>query len=83
MNQISTLQSQQVALGSRVESLTQTSENAMAREREAEDRLDAVLSQHARQISHRQVRLPELFGIGSTVMKLIKHFNYTTIDTRS
>ncbi len=55
LNQIATLQSQQVALGSRVESLTQTSENAITREREAEDRLDAVLSQHARQISQRQV----------------------------
>lgn len=55
LNQISTLQSQQAALGSRVESLTQASENAMAREREAEDRLDATLSQHARQISQRQV----------------------------
>lgn len=60
LNQISTLQSQQVALCSRVESLTQTSENAMTREREAEDRLDAVLSQHARQISQRQAREAEL-----------------------
>jgi len=68
LNQISTLQSQQVALGSRVESLTQTSENAMAREREAEDRLDAVLSQHARQISQRQVRFSKLFGIVSFVI---------------
>lgn len=55
LNQIATLQSQQVALGSRVESLALASENAMAREREAEDRLDATLSQHARQISQRQV----------------------------
>jgi chromosome segregation ATPase len=43
-----------------LESLTQTSDNAMERERDAEDRLDAVLSQHARQISQRQSREAEL-----------------------
>jgi chromosome segregation ATPase len=56
LSQISTLQAQQTALGSRLESLTQAADNAMEREREAENRLDAVLSQHARQISQRQVR---------------------------
>jgi hypothetical protein len=55
LSQIATLQGQQSALGSRLESLTQAADNAMAREREAEDRLDSVLSQHARQISQRQV----------------------------
>ena len=55
LSQISTLQGQQAALGSRLESLTQTADNAMDREREAEARLDAALSQHARQISQRQV----------------------------
>jgi hypothetical protein len=55
LSQISTLQGQQAALGSRLESLTHAADNAMAREREAEDRLDSVLSQHARQISQRQV----------------------------
>ena len=57
LSQISTLQGQQSALGSRLESLTQAADNAMAREREAEDRLDSVLTQHARQISQRQVRI--------------------------
>lgn len=55
LSQISTLQGQQAALGSRLESLTQAADNAMAREREAEDRLDSTLNQHARQISQRQV----------------------------
>lgn len=58
--QISTLQGQQTALGSRLESLTQANENAMARERDAEDRLDAALNQHARQMSQRQAREAEL-----------------------
>jgi flavin-binding protein dodecin len=55
LSQISTLQGQQAALGSRLESLTEAADNAMAREREAEDRLDSTLNQHARQISQRQV----------------------------
>mmetsp|Transcript_56471 Transcript_56471/g.137049 ORF Transcript_56471/g.137049 Transcript_56471/m.137049 type:complete len:919 (-) Transcript_56471:2895-5651(-) len=58
--QISTLQGQQTALGSRLESLTQANENAMIRERDAEDRLDSALNQHARQISQRQAREAEL-----------------------
>jgi chromosome segregation ATPase len=60
LSQISTLQGQQGALGSRLESLTQAADNAMDREREAEDRLDSSLTQHARQISHRQARETEL-----------------------
>lgn len=55
LSQISTLEGQQTALGSRLESLTQTADNAMEREREAEDRMDSLLNQHARQISQRQV----------------------------
>ena len=53
--QIETLQSQQVALGDRIESLSQTADSAMEREREAEERLDHALSVHAHQISQRQV----------------------------
>ncbi|GAX16126.1 hypothetical protein FisN_3Hh393 [Fistulifera solaris] len=60
LTQIGTLQAQQEALGSRLESLTQTADNAMAREREAEDRLDQALSLHARQISQRNHREAEL-----------------------
>ena len=55
LTQISTLQGQQAALGSRLESLSQAADNAMERERDAEKRLDLALNQHARQISHRQV----------------------------
>ena len=55
LSQISTLRGQQEALESRLGSLTQTSDNAMDREREAEDRLDAALSLHAKQLSQRQV----------------------------
>lgn len=57
ISQIVTLQGQQEALGSRLESLTQAADNAVDREREAEDRLDRALTQHARQISQRQVRV--------------------------
>lgn len=60
LSQIATLQAQQEALGNRLESLTHTADNAMEREREAEDRLDAALTLHARQISQRQSRETEL-----------------------
>ncbi|GAX10198.1 hypothetical protein FisN_3Lh393 [Fistulifera solaris] len=60
LSQIGTLHAQQEALGSRLESLTQTADNAMAREREAEDRLDQALSLHARQMSQRNSREAEL-----------------------
>ena len=55
LNQISTMQNQQAALASRVESLSQASDAAEARERDAEERLDLLLGQHARQMSLRQV----------------------------
>jgi hypothetical protein len=58
LSQVTTLQGQQEMLGSRLESLTQTADSAMEREREAEERLDAALSVHAKQISQRQVRIP-------------------------
>jgi len=60
LQQISTLQGQQTALGLRLESLTQAADNSMEREREAEDRLDVALNQHTRQISQRQARESEL-----------------------
>ena len=60
LNQIAILQSQQESLGSRVESLSQTADNAMEREREAEQRLDEALTLHAKQISQRQAREAEL-----------------------
>lgn len=60
LSQISTLQGQQTALGSRLESLSEAADNAIQRERDAENRLDNVLNQHARQISHRQARESQL-----------------------
>ncbi|KAG7349339.1 golgin subfamily A member 5 [Nitzschia inconspicua] len=60
LSRISTLEGQQMALGSQLESLTQAADNAIEREREAEDRLDLLLNQHARQISQRQAREAEL-----------------------
>eukprot|EP00536_Pseudo-nitzschia_multiseries_P011207 jgi/Psemu1/307999/fgenesh1_kg.370_\ len=60
LSQISTLQGQQAVLGSRLESLSQATDNAMERERDAENRLDVALNQHARQISQRQTRESEL-----------------------
>ena len=47
-------------MGSRLESLSEASENAMARAREAEDKLDETLSHHAKQISQRQAREAQL-----------------------
>ncbi|CAB9515527.1 expressed unknown protein [Seminavis robusta] len=58
--QIETLQTQQVTLGDRIESLSQAADSAMEREREAEERLDQALSVHAHQISQRQSRESEL-----------------------
>lgn len=57
---VSTLQTQLNALQSRLDSMTQTAENATEREREADDKLDAALSLHARQLSQRQAREAEL-----------------------
>jgi outer membrane murein-binding lipoprotein Lpp len=55
LSRVSTLQAQQAALENRLDSVSQTADNAMEREREAEDRLDAALSMHARQLTQRQV----------------------------
>lgn len=60
LTQIATLRAQQETLGNRLESLTATADTAVAREREAETRLDDVLSLHARQVSQRQAREAEL-----------------------
>ena len=57
LDQISTLQKQQSALASRIDSLSHGSEAAEMRAREADERLDAMLDQHARQISLRQVSI--------------------------
>jgi phage shock protein A len=46
--QIATLQYQQEALGDRIDSLSQTADSAMEREREAEMRLDQALSVHGK-----------------------------------
>ena len=59
-NQVSTLQTQMAALQSRLDSVSEASETATEREREADDRLDAALSLHARQLSQRQAREAEL-----------------------
>jgi len=58
--QISTLQSQYDRLQNRMDSISQTADNAMMREREAEDKLDMTLSMHARQLSQRQAREADL-----------------------
>jgi outer membrane murein-binding lipoprotein Lpp len=55
LSRVSSLQAQQEALENRLDSISQTADNAMEREREAEDRLDAALSMHARQLTQRQV----------------------------
>ena len=60
LNQITILQDQQESLGSRLESLSQTADNAMEREREADQRLDEALTLHAKQLSQRQAREAEL-----------------------
>jgi hypothetical protein len=60
LSQIAILQSQQESLGSRLESLSQTADNAMEREREAEQRLDEALSLHVKQLGQRQAREAEL-----------------------
>ena len=60
MAQISTLQSKQDQLQGRLDSISQTADNAMLREREAEDKLDMAMSMHARQLSQRQSRESEL-----------------------
>lgn len=60
LSQISTLQTQQDVLGTRLESLTETADHALAAEREAEKRLDEALSLHAKQLQQRNTREAEL-----------------------
>lgn len=60
ISQVSSLETQIGALQSRSESVQQTAESSSEREREADDRLDAALSLHARQMSQRQSREAEL-----------------------
>ena len=59
-SQIASLNTQLAASQSRVESLQEAAEVASEQEREADDRLDAALSLHARQIGQRQAREAEL-----------------------
>ena len=60
LSQVSTLQAQSTSLQSRLESVSETATTASEREREADDRLDAALSLHARQIGQRNSREAEL-----------------------
>ena len=59
-SQIASLNTQMTALQSRVESLHEAAEVASEQEREADDRLDAALSLHARQLGQRQAREAQL-----------------------
>ena len=58
--QVSSLNTQLVALQSRLDSVQMMADGASEQEREADDRLDAALSLHARQMSQRQAREAEL-----------------------
>lgn len=60
ISEISSLKTQIKGLESRTEVLQQASESASEQEREADDRLDAALSLHARQLGQRQAREAEL-----------------------
>ena len=60
LDHISTLQEQQDRVQSRLDSISHTADNAMMREREAEEKLDLALTMHARQIAQRQAREAEL-----------------------
>ena len=70
-SRVSKLEMQQTALQHKVESVTQTAKTASEREREAEDKLDAAMSLHARQIAQRQEREAELertiFDLGTAL----------------
>jgi chromosome segregation ATPase len=57
---VTKLQAQQNALQLKLESSVQNAQTASEREREAEDKLDAALSLHSRQLSQRQAREAEL-----------------------
>jgi hypothetical protein len=67
----SKLTTQQTALQTKLASALQSVKEAAEREREAEDKLDAALSLHARQLTQRQTREAELettiFEIGSAL----------------
>lgn len=54
------LETQQIALQGRLDSMAQSNQTASTREREAEDKLDAALSLHSRQLNQRQARETEL-----------------------
>jgi chromosome segregation ATPase len=58
----SKLEMQQAALQTKVESSLAAAKTAAERERQAEDKLDATMSLHARQMSQRQAREAELEG---------------------
>mmetsp|Transcript_28181 Transcript_28181/g.40357 ORF Transcript_28181/g.40357 Transcript_28181/m.40357 type:complete len:727 (+) Transcript_28181:76-2256(+) len=60
LSQLSTLQTTINSLQSRVDSLAISANTASEREKDAEDRLDAALSLHARQLTQRQMREVEL-----------------------
>lgn len=68
---VSKLTAQQTALQSKLTSALQSLKEATEREREAEDKLDATLSLHARQLNQRQTREAELektiFELGSAL----------------
>lgn len=59
-SQVLSLNTQITGMESRIESLQQTAESAREQERDADDRLDAALTLHARQLSQRQTREAEL-----------------------
>lgn len=59
-SQVSSLTNQMITLQSRTDSLQQMLETSCVREREVDDKLDAALSQHARQLSQRKAREAEL-----------------------
>lgn len=68
---ISKLELQQTALRTKLDTATQSVKTASEREREAEDKLDAAMSLHAKQISQRQSREAELektiFDLGTAL----------------
>ena len=59
-SKLSKLEAQQNALQYKLETSAQNAQTASEREREAEDKLDASLSLHSRQLSQRQAREAEL-----------------------
>ena len=87
LSQISILHDQQEALGNRIESLSQTADNAMDRERESETRLDEALNLHARQIAQRQGRESDLertvAELGAALVAARSNNSTTTTTTTS